>query len=197
LTLVIAVAAAVTLVLAMIAVGATQGWWFLQSGGAPKPLGSVDVVKTGSWNGHQWALTAYRSGTDGICFAITPGGGANSTGVGAGMACDQITGVALTPETKPSSPHGITFLSGCQPNLANYIVGPVVNSALQVEITLTDGTVIRTPTFPAPADLGDIRFYATPLQGSCAKGDTNPSELLDLDQNGQIVARLNLPAPRP
>jgi hypothetical protein len=60
----------------------------------------------------------------------------------------------------------ITFLSGWGPSgfLPTYIVGPVIDKAVEVEIRLANGQDMHVPTFRAPAPFKHIRFYATQIQ---------------------------------
>ena len=62
----------------------------------------------------------------------------------------------------------------------------MLDTAQRVRITLSDGQIVETPTFAVPADLGAVRFYATPLP---AHGDI--SRLVGIDADGREVARLN------
>jgi hypothetical protein len=195
--LAIAVAMAAAITVPLVALGAAQDWWFFRAGDAPVPVTEVTVVKTGTWDGKPWTLTAYRSGTDGICFSMIPGGAENATGMGAAMGCDQIEGVPRTPQSKPYTPHGITFLSGSSDRLPTYVVGPVVRAADEVAIHLVDGTIVRTPTFAAPDELGSaIRFYATPIREQpIGPGQQWVQELVGLTKDGRIVACLVNPMP--
>jgi hypothetical protein len=115
------------------------------------------------------------------------------------MNCDQIDGVPTTRQTKPSVPHGITFLAGLSAGFPPYVVGPVVEAADEVEIHLADGQIIRTRTFDAPDDLGAIRFYATqvpsqpPLPGG--RPQVGVEKLGALTDEGEVVACLVVPLP--
>lgn len=189
--LALVVAALLLLVVAPLsALAVTQGWWFFRSGLSPQPVSPVVVVARGSWNSVHWTLTAYRSGTDGVCFALTPGTG---NGTGAAMDCDTITGVPIAANTKPSAPHAISYLMGTGPNgthLPDYITGPVVDTARTVEIRFTDGTTVDVPTIVAPSALRSrIRFYATPLPAR----HSPVQSVVGLDGRGRVVARLAIP----
>ena len=171
----------------LVAVAASQEWWFFRFDGAPSPATPVAVVQEGVWDGKPWQLLAYRSTTDGICFGITP---TNShPGEGAGMNCDQIDGVPRTADSKPYARHGITFLEVSASELPTYVAGPVVYRAAEVAIHFDDGTVVRTPTFAAPESLGSaIRFYVVRLPSN----DPQPliDKLVAFDADGHIVACL-------
>ena len=91
--LIVFAAALVGILVSTLTVAASEGWWFFRSGEAPKPISDVYVVKNGTWSGVAWTLTAYLSGTDGVCFAIGPTSSSSTNGTGAAMSCDQIAGV--------------------------------------------------------------------------------------------------------
>jgi hypothetical protein len=190
----IAVVVLVAVLVPLAAIGSERGWWFLsEEGMGPKPVTDVVVVKAGSWEGHDWELVAYRSDRGDICWAI-----------GNGMACTWIPGVPRGPNSMPDSPVRISALRGTlgpQTQDTAYIVGPVSDKAEQVEIYLSDGQVVRTPTFAAPKELGSsIRFYATQLPSSALEpnpgGADSLKKLAGLDRNGRIVACLTVPFPK-
>ena len=178
------------------AVGASENWWFFRFGGAPTPVTDVTVVKAGTWSGHDWQLLAYVSYTDGICFGITPAG-SEADGQAAGMSCAGIEGVPRTAKSKPHARHGITYMSSSSERFPTYIVGPVIDTATEVAIHLADGTVVRTPTFGAPDELGAIRFYATEMpdgpQATEFRPRTQVRKLVGLDPDGEVVACLTTP----
>jgi hypothetical protein len=180
------------------AVAASQDWWFFAAGHAPVPVTPVGVVKTGEWDGKRWVLAAYRSGTDGVCYSMSPASSANSTGQGGAMGCDQIEGVPRTEQSKRYTPHAITYLSGsASPDLPAYIVGPVIDRAVTVEVFFAEGRTLRTETFEAARDLGSIRFYAAELPEGVQLGP-GPGfleKLVGLDGDGQIVACMTFPMP--
>jgi hypothetical protein len=174
-SLVLAFAVAVLVAVgATFAVAASQGWWFLRSEGTPQPVGAVDVVKTVTWGGRQWAITAYRTdywpSTRSLCFGVV---GSETSGDGA-QACADVPGELA-----------VTFLTGSLPDGTRYVVGPVVDTAERVRITLSDGGEVDTSTFTVPAELGPIRFYATTLAANA-----KVERLVGLGADGQEVARL-------
>jgi hypothetical protein len=198
--LVLAAAVVVVIAAPLAAVATAQNWWprdwwFFRFGDAPTPVTEVNVVKTGSWDGMAWQLVAYGSSTDGICFGIAPADTARTTGTGAGMACDRIDGVPPTPQSKPSTPHAITYMWSSSGRLPPNIVGPVIDTADAVEIHFTDGSVVRTTTFEAPKEFGSIRFYATRLPQGPRTGGVEVRKLVGLDRESQIVACLIRPMP--
>jgi hypothetical protein len=184
-------------------------WWFLRGTGllgvgeGPAKGSKVVLVREERWGGHRWALTAYRSVAGHLCFQLTEekaGGGASTQG---GASCTAAIG-SIIRTASGRRRQTISFMSGT-PGLnhpIHEIVGPVVGAAAEVKITLVDGTVISTPTFPAPSSLGmPIRFYAAQLPlpdtkgGSCLRNVAamerlRPSRLVALDGNGRVVAAL-------
>lgn len=184
------------------AVPVVNEWWFFQFGEAPAPVTDVVVVKSGTWDGTRWELVAYRSGTDGICFSMGPATSAETTGAGGAMSCDQIEGVPRTPESKPYTPHAISFLSasGSGGELPAYVAGPVTGRADEVAVYFANGVVLQTPTFEAPSSLGPIRFYAAQLPDAVARLAVPLDygwieKLVGLDGDGRIVACLTFPLP--
>jgi hypothetical protein len=179
------------------ALGAASDWWFLQDHG-PAPVSAPNVVKEGEWSAHHWQLTAYPSGTVGLCFSGTPAG-SNADGSGGATSCAPFVGVP-TAETKGSSKMTITFLSGAAgTELPAYIAGPVIDKASTVEIEFGTGEVLRLPTFSGPASLGRVRFYAAqppatipiplPRVGT-HKERSFINKLAGLDSDGNVVACL-------
>jgi hypothetical protein len=199
LMLVLALFAAALVPLAALA--AASDWWFLEDD-APTPVGVPDVVKEGEWSGHPWQLIAYRSGTDGLCFSVTPAG-SNAGRSGGATSCNPFAGVPRTAETKGSSEMMITFLGGADSGeLPAYMAGPVIDKASTVEIRFGTGELLKLPTFSGPASLGHVRFYATQLPTSIRvplprlgthKQPNFINTLAGLDSNGNVVACL---APR-
>lgn len=157
--LVLALAVLAAVVIPLVAFAATSDWWFLKFGNAPKPLKAPVLVKEGEWSGHPWQLIAYPSSTDGLCLSVSPKG---STGAGA-MGCGPFVGVSRTAGTKSSPDMTITYLAGSGGELPSYIVGPVIESAAEVEIRFANGHTLHIPTFAGPTPLVHINFYATQL----------------------------------
>jgi hypothetical protein len=196
-----------------LAVSKNDPWWFLRfnppSGFRPAKGSQVIVIKQGSWSGQGWVLTAYKSGLGQLCFQLTQKAADGQRSSQGGGGCGAI------PGSRARGPHGsrqitITYLGGGisatkgHPPIF-YLAGPVVNNAAEVEITLTDGSIVRTPTFSAPAVLGlPIRFYATQLpagggshltcrQNAVQQAGLRPLRLVGLDSSGHTVAKLALP----
>ena len=180
---VLAVLAAV--LIPLIALGAVNQWWFFKSGFAPTPAGRPVVVKVGNWGGRRWEMDAYRSSTNGLCIAMTAVG-AKVPGEGNVMGCLPFVGIARTKETKGTD-LTITYMSRAgNKEFPAYIAGPVIDAALRVEIRFPDGRTLRVPTFAAPASLGRVRFYATPLPAH----EFIPTWVAGLDKNANVIACL-------
>lgn len=190
----VVIAVALVAIATPLIAAASRNWGFLWfAGSAPAPITDVSVVRSGEWDGKPWRLVAYRSATDGICFALTTG----ATGKNGALSCDQIEGVPRTEHSKPYTPHAITFLAGSSLGVPAFVVGPVIDTADQVEIHLAGGEIIRTPAFDAPGDLGSIRFYATqvpePIRSPGERPDIGVKKLVGFGDDGEIVACLVFP----
>jgi hypothetical protein len=185
----LAVALAVVVLIPLAATAATRDWWFLDISGAPTPAAAPIVVREGEWYRHPWELVAFPSTSEGLCFGINPRGEGET---GGGLACAAVVGVARTPETKDSPDLAITYMhsGGDNGGLPAYIVGPVIESAATVVIRFQNGQQLRVPTFPAPAPLDRLRFYATPLPPDLAAGSAEVEWLAGLDSNDRVVACL-------
>lgn len=162
------------------ALAVTQGWWFFASGAAPKPLGPVSVVARGSWDGVGWTLSAYRSATDGLCFALTPAGKS-----GGALACNRIAGASHTRGATRVPPRPLTYLIGRDGHLPAYVAGMVVRSALTVDVVLQGGRTLTVRTLPAPTALRSlVRFYVARLPGKRSRVQA----LLGHGPHGGVVA---------
>jgi hypothetical protein len=194
--LIIAVVVLVAISIPLAALGAANDWWFLRNSGAPRPLSEPLVLKEAEWGGHTWQMSAYPSGTDGLCVAVTR---KDLKDVGA-MGCSPFVGSLRTAATKATPDMTITYLSGSDIDTGGrplYIVGPVIDKASEVEIRFISGQTIRVPTFSAPAPLDHIRFYATGLSGGVISpgpqstpASLAPKWLAGLDKEGNVVACL-------
>jgi hypothetical protein len=179
------------------ALAIANDWWFLRSGVSPTPASAVVVVKTGTWEGKDWQLTAYLSDTDGLCYALTPSG---SSSAGASISCDSIEGVPRGPMSKPYMPHAVSYAIAGKDVLPASIYGPVTDKAVEVVAYFADGAVLRTPTVAAPTGLrAAVRFYVAMLPDSMPPAEAGQSalrKLVGLDGDGRIVACLtgSLPA---
>jgi hypothetical protein len=170
---------------------ASQDWWFLRfSDPGFEPVGGIEVVKTGTWDGQPWELAAYVS-ANGLCFSLTPTSDGRATGEGAGLSCAPIVGVP-SKDLNASEALSITMLAGSSIEFPPYAVGPVIDDADEVAIHFHDGTVIRTPTFDAPSELGAIRFYAVQLEKPPFTFEPRPQskiqKVVGLTSEGEVVA---------
>jgi hypothetical protein len=188
--LVVALAVALAVLAPLVALAASNDWWFLGHG-APTPAKSPVVVRTGSWDGFDWQLVAYPSTTDGLCFAVTPQD--TATTEGAGFECAPFVGVPRTATTKRSPDMPITYLLHGGGATPSYIAGPVIDSAKTVQIRLSTGATLTTPTFAAPEPLQHVRFYALSAQLPAPKlvGSPPIAWIAGIDAEGNVVACLN------
>jgi hypothetical protein len=196
--LILGLAALAAVLVPLTALAAANDWWFFKYPGAPLPTSAPMIVKTGEWSGHPWQLVAYPSTTDGLCFSITPTGHSDD-GRGGAMTCGPFVGAPRSGATKASPDMTITYLSGSAARqLPAYIAGPVIDSAITVQIRLANGQTLNTPTFDAPPTFSHIRFYATPLPaGVTTAGHPGLGQpalpviwLAGLDAQGRAVACL-------
>lgn len=191
--IVLALALVGAIVVPLAALADSNGWWFFAAAPVPKPTHAPVTVKSGTWGGQAWQLIAYPSATDGLCFAIVPMT-STPTGAGSGMDCAPVAGVPRTKATKASPDMAITYLSGFSRYLPAYIAGPVIPTASSVEVRLSDGTTLTTPTFAAPSPLQTVRFYATVLPKSSVHRRGTPVSwvrwIAGLASNGRVVACL-------
>jgi hypothetical protein len=153
----------------------------LVSGALGSVSSSSSLIASGSFHGVAWRLTGndWSGGT----YCLTMKIPASSKSVGSG-GCGSIN----VPGRY--GPHGISYLTHAGIPLPNYVVGPVVATARVVQITLSNGLMIRTRTIPPRRGLvSGIRFYAVELPCPAL-----PTQFRALDATGRIVAHLNIPA---
>jgi hypothetical protein len=176
--------AAVALSVPLLAVGASSGWWFFAEGHAPLPSCPVTVVRTVSWHGTNWTLSAYRSATDGVCFAMTPGPTVNAETVGAGMNCSAVGSVRST--TDPTPPP-LAYLASSGRG-QHWIVGAAVPSA-SIRVELADGRLLHAVPFTAPPGLrARIDFFM-----ALVPCDATPRAITALDARGRTLGRITIP----
>lgn len=193
--LLLAVVALAVVAVPLVAVAASNDWWFLKHGNPlSEPATAPIVVREGEWNGKGWDLVAYPSAQGGLCWGITPAA-TLETGRGGAIGCGSIVGFADGRNPAMS----ITFLSAdAGPELPAYVAGPVISTAARVVIRFAN-TTVTTDTFPAPKELGNVRFYAVLAPTVTAArplpnrhGFSSPIVwLAGYDANGKIVACLN------
>jgi hypothetical protein len=185
---------AVLIPLTALAVG--HGWWFLSAYG-PKPLGNVVVVTSGRSQGTPWNLTAFRTDKGTICYAVTVRP-ATPQLLGSTEACGPVS---------PSTP--ISFLRslgvahvelsrghftyrGPQPHpFPPYIVGAVISSASEVDVSAGPRSTQRIRTVTAPASLhAAVRFFIASRPANEAV-----RSITARNDQGQVVARTTVESP--
>ena len=189
----LAVVLAAAAVVPLIAVGASNSWWFLKhSVGADRPTRVPVIVKEGRFGENRWKLVAFPA-ADGLCWSLTFTASAASGG-GAGLACGPVTGFP-SAHGNPQMP--ITYLASA--GWPGWITGPVIPKAVIVRVQYARGT-IQTSTFAAPSALGTLRFYAAEVPHRLTStappttGGRPPQPLRWLagyDAQGRIVACLD------
>jgi len=154
----VAIALAV-LVIPLIALGATRGWWL--DSNPPKPESGIVVVRTGRWDGVPWALTAFGS-RDSFCFGLTP----NLPAYAKREVPSCAGGIAPRSPAEGAPPsgefHWVSYLaSGGSADFPAWVAGPTTPEVAGVDVVLDSGETIRTTTFPAPPELlgPKLRFY--------------------------------------
>jgi hypothetical protein len=192
-----------------LAVAKHDPWWFLRGTGligeAPAKGNNVVIVKEEHWDGRRFALTAYRSLAGHLCYQLTEETSNGTPTPSGGGACTETIGSLVKTPGGRRRRLTISFLSGTSGSLAD-IVGPVVATATEVQITLGNGTVLTTQTFAAPKELGmPIRFFATLVPLSKTKGagckqsvkalrQTRPRRLVATGARGNVVGTLEFSA---
>jgi hypothetical protein len=194
--LLVAAAVLIAIAVPLVAVAASQDWWFLRNPGKDfKPSRTPVVVEKGVWSGRRWELVAYPNAANGLCWGITPSA-SQATGNDAGLGCAPFVGFA---KSKHSPALSITFLaSSPSPSFPAYVAGPVVPGAETVAIRFGRET-IRTPTVTAPRAIGDVRFYAVQVPDRLfpkPRGAFRPLRppvtwVAGYDRDGRIVACLS------
>ena len=194
--LVVAFAALAAVLVPLVALGASDDWWFSRSCGAPDPTAPPEVVTEGEWDGHPWQLVAHRSATDGLCVSITPKG-SEREGEGGAMGCAPFAGVARTSTSKGNPPDElpITYLAGLGgESLPAYIVGAVIEEASVVEVRFPGRDVLRVATVPGPESLEHVRFYAVRwparINLTASPPVPLPISVTGLNASGEVVACL-------
>lgn len=176
--LILAVVVMIALTATVLAVGATQGWWFTDAP-VPQPAGQVGTVSAGTWDGHDWQLVAYRASTGEICYSLA---------VDQTQSSESPTGAFSCAILREKEPGMAALIVGEQPDFPAYVAGPVVGAASVVRLYAIDGSVIETKTIPAPESTGlDARFFAVELP--CGK---YPARALGVTAGGERVADLDL-----
>lgn len=187
--LVAALVAAVVVPVAAATVAVTNwsGWWEHDQF---QPASEPVVVQTGSWDGTRWQLVAYleshTSNFDHYCYSVMPYG-SSLTARPAAVGCG---GIPTRSQDAPTGHAGILYGATESPGLPYWAAGPVVDTAVKVELHFRDGDVLRLPTYVAPESLGHVRFYATPIPDVPQSSGQSPVKVVGLDENGTVVACL-------
>ena len=185
---------AVLIPLTALAVG--HGWWFLSAYG-PKPVGNVVVVTSGRWQGMPWSLTAFRTDKGTICYAVTVRP-ATPQLLGSTEACGPVSSSAPISflrslgVARVELSRGHFTYRGPQPHpFPAYIVGAVITSASEVDVSAGPGATQRIPTVAAPGSLhAAVRFFiATRPANETVRNITAHNE------HGQVVARTTVESP--
>ena len=184
----IVAAVVVPIAAATVAVTDWSGWWPSSPHDQFRPASEPVVVQTGSWDGRRWQLVAYRelhtSTIDTYCFSVMPYG-SSLTARPARAGCG---GIPTRPADAPTRYAGILYGATESPGLPYWAAGPVVDTAVKVELHFRDGDVLRLPTYAAPESLGHVRFYATPIPEVPQSSGQSPVKVVGLDENGAVVA---------
>ncbi len=190
----IAVTAAMIVIGSSLAISAGKNWYFI-GGGGPN-ASDVVVVTTGTWDGHDWNLAAYRNQDGEVCFAVTRGSSPTEFGPQGSAGCSRFTsGGAVGKLVFPTLKNEITglWMTGqFNPDavgLGAYFAGAVIDKATSVRIKLANGSTIETETIAAPTALDlPIRFFVTALPS-----DVEVLQVTATDDQDAPVAQANFP----
>ena len=183
-----AVVAAVLVPVAAATVAATNDWWLFHADHGLHPVTEPVVVQTGTWDGKRWQLVASRfagNGIVGYCSSVMLYGSPPAVSSGGGGGCG---GFITRPADAPAGPAGINFGSAESRGLPYWAAGPVVDTAVEVDIHFRNGDVLRVPTYAVPESFGHVRFYAAPIPEVPASSGQWPVKVVGLDKNNAVVA---------
>lgn len=185
---------AVLIPLTALAVG--HGWWFLSAYG-PKPVGNVVVITSGRWQGMPWNLTAFRTDKGTICYAVTVRP-ATPQLLGSTEACGPVS--ASTPSSflrslgvaRVELSRGHFTYRGPQPHpFPAYIVGAVISSASEIDVSAGPRSTQRIRTVAAPSSLhAAVRFFIVARPANEAVRSITAH-----NERGQVVARTTVESP--
>jgi hypothetical protein len=137
------------------------------------PGGKMVVVKSGHWAKTAWTLSASDTADGHVCLFLT------LTAPRAGGSTCLL--VRRSP-VRAGGPYGVAFVSGYQD--VSYDIGAVFSTAHTVKITLSNRSVITTPTIhPPPGLASNLVFFA--VERPCAAFETS---IVARDATGQVVA---------
>lgn len=195
---------ALAVIVPLAALADSNGWWFFSDSGsasAPSPVGDVVTVASGRWQGTPWALTAYRTTSDGLCVAFTPNppsglipGASSSTPPASALMMGCGAPVQGVPNLPHLASHQIGFTdSSSAPGEGrrfDVIAGPVAADVAEVEILQSDGASVRVASIPAPTQLdAPVRFFVSELPlGTTLKA------VVALDNSGNTIETVSVPA---
>jgi len=184
-----AVVAALLIPVAAATVAATNDWWIFRADHGLHPVTEPVVVQTGTWDGKRWQLVASRFAgngiDDGYCSSVMPYGSPPAVSSGGGGGCG---GFIARPADAPDGPAGINFGSAESRGLPYWAAGPVVDTAVEVDIHFRNGDVLRVPTHAVPEAFGHVRFYVTPIPEVPESSGQWPVKVVGLDKNDAVVA---------
>lgn len=183
-----AVVAAVAVPVAAATVAATNDWWLFRSDHGLHSVAGPLVVQTGAWDGKRWQLVASRfggNGLDGYCVSVMPYGSPPATSRSSGGGCG---GFIARPVDAPAGPAGINVATAESRGLPYWAAGPVVDTAVAVELRFRDGDVLRVPAYAVPESFGHVRFFAAPIPEVPPSSGQWPIKIVGIDEDNVVVA---------
>jgi hypothetical protein len=180
--LVVAIAVIIAALASTLALSAEYDWWFFFDG-QPAATSPVVVAAQGTWDGHDWTLTAYqiKNGAS-VCYALTAG--TDPAGRGIAMGCGPTAYPAVSPGT--SSVRSTSYvISQNTPNFPSSIFGLVNDQVTRVRVMIAGADSVEIHTFSAPSALGK-RLHLFALALPCGKV---PTEVIGFDSQNIITAR--------
>jgi hypothetical protein len=143
------------------------------TGASIMPGGKMVVVKSGHWARIAWTFSASDTADGHVCLFLT---------LPAQRAGGSSCGLVRRSPTRAGGSYGVAFTSGYQG--VSYDIGAVFSTARTVKVTLSNGSVIKTPTIHPPRGLaGNLDFFA--VERPCAAFETS---IVARDAAGQVVA---------
>jgi len=192
---------AIVLAIPLIALAATNNWWFQHSPGPQMEpsSGEPSIVATGTWQGRDWTLIAYPgllhipppkpgqvtlpAAPGGLCTFVILGKLTNTPEEG---SCGPLRGVR---NSQPSGPADgwLTVMASSDPPM---VLGAVARGVAKVELTVQNYLSDKTTTMTVPLRSatgigGGVRFY---LYRSTANGVIR---ITALDPSNRVLSRLS------
>jgi hypothetical protein len=147
------------------------------------PGGQMIVVKSGHWAGMPWTLAASDTADGHVCLFLRQP---------AQRAGGSFCGLVRRSPIRAGGSYGLAFSSGYSG--VSYVIGAVPATARTVEITLSNGSVIATPTIsPARGLAGNVDFFSVAVERTCTAYETS---IIARDAAGHIVATWTAPPAR-